>query len=165
MSANSARGRASAARRSFRIAAALCCSAASFAGAAACGPVPGGSLSGTVSAPPEAWSTLLEDGRAFCEIESRPTDPHSIQLDCFLYEGDLYVQSHRWALESWWPGSSWAAIWIEQPELRVRIGDEIFELEAVRVSEPSQRAQVLDLRGYDEAPDGIVVFRFDPRSR
>ncbi len=128
-----------------------------------CGPVPGGSLPGTLTSPPSDWSSLLDDGRTFCEIESRPADPHSIQLECFLHEGGLYVQSHRWALASWWPVESWAAIWIEEPQVRVRIGAALFELRAAYVTEPAERDPILKLRGYDPVPDGIAVFRFDPR--
>jgi hypothetical protein len=131
--------------------------------AAACGPVPGGSLSGTPTPVPPDWAAELDDGRGFCEIESRPEDPHSIQLECFLYEGRLYAQSHRWALAPWWPVESWASIWIEHPEVRVRIDGRIFELTAVHVTDAEQRDPVLHHRGYDPVPDGIALFRLDPR--
>ncbi len=131
---------------------------------AACGPIPGGSLSGSVSQVPSDWTAVLEDGKGFCGIESRPADPHSIQLECFLYEGALYAQSHRWALESWWPVESWAAVWLEHPDVRVRIDDSLYELRAVRVTDVSVRDPVLRLRGYEPPPGGIVVFRFEPRS-
>jgi len=132
--------------------------------AAGCGPVPGGSLRGTVAPVPADWSTLMEDGRKFCEIESRPEDPHSIQLECFLYDGSLFAQSHRWALAPWWPVESWAAVWIAHPEVRVRLGDQLFDLTAVQVTDAALREAVLRDRGYDPAPDGIVVFRFEPRT-
>jgi hypothetical protein len=128
----------------------------------ACGPIPGGSLSGTVTPAPNDWVSAVPDKR-FCEIESRPVDPHSIQLECFRFEDGLYVQSHRWALASWWPVTSWAAVWIEHPDVRVRIDDAIYELRASRVTEPAERTAILKLRGYDPPPDGIVVFRFVPR--
>jgi hypothetical protein len=131
---------------------------------AACGPIPGGSLSGHLEPAPPAWTSVLEDGHGFCEIESRPADPHSIQLDCFVYEGALYAQSHRFALAPWWPVESWAAIWLEHPDVKVRIGDAIYELRAVRVSDPALRDAMLRLRGYDPPPDGIVLFRFEPRA-
>jgi hypothetical protein len=131
--------------------------------AVGCGPVPGGSLAGEVTPPPDAWSALVPDGTRICEVESRPENPHSIQIECFLYDGQLYAQSHRWALASWWPVESWAAIWIARPEVRVRLGDELFELQAVHVTDPAQREAVLRFRGYDPVPPGIVVFRFDPR--
>ena len=132
--------------------------------AAACGPVPGGSLKGTVAPIPAEWTAALGGDRAFCEIESRPADPHSIQLECFLHEGKLYAQSHRWALASWWPVTSWAAIWIQHPELKVRIGEQIYELRAVYVTDPAEREPILVLRGYQPVPEGIALFRFEPRS-
>lgn len=137
---------------------------ATIACLSACGPVPGGTLSGVVTRTPTNWAAVLEDGRSLCEIESRPTDSHSIQLDCFLYQDDVYVQSHRWALAAWWPVESWAAIWILEPMVRVRIGMQIFEMEALHISDPVERRLILEFCGYDPVPDGIAVFRFAPRS-
>jgi len=128
----------------------------------ACGPVPGGPLAGEVAAAPAAWTDALGGDRAMCEIESRPAHPHSIQLECFAREGNLYVQSHRWALAKWWP-ESWAAIWLREPDVRVRLGDRIFELRAERVTDAALRKVMLNERGYDPVPEGIVLFRFDPR--
>jgi hypothetical protein len=130
--------------------------------AAACGPVPGGALAGRVAPLPEAWSSKVREP-SFCEIESRPRDPHSIQLECFVDADDLYVQSHRWALAPWWPATSWAEIWLAQPDVRVRLGDELFELRAVRETDAARRERILRARGYDPVPDGIVLFRFEPR--
>ncbi len=84
----------------------------------------------------------MPEQHTFCEIESRPANPHSIQLDCFLFEGSLYVQSHRWSLARWWPVQSWAAVWLEHPDVRVRIADAIYELEARRVTEGPEREAV-----------------------
>jgi hypothetical protein len=127
----------------------------------ACGPVPGGSLSGTAAGVPRDWSSVLADGKEICEIESRPADPHSIQLECFLFEGGLYVQSHRFALAPWWP-ESWAEIWIAEPAVRVRLGGNLYDLAAAHVTDPALRERVLRFRGYDPVPDGIAVFRFEP---
>jgi hypothetical protein len=129
-----------------------------------CGPVPGGALGGTQPPQPPDWSVVLGGDRALCEIESRPEDVHSIQLECFLVDGLLYVQSHRWALADWWPTRSWAAIWLEHPDVRVRIGERIYALRAVRVMDPVLREPILAGRGYDLVPDGIVLFRFEPRA-
>jgi hypothetical protein len=128
-----------------------------------CGPVPGGSLGGEVAPLPSDWSALLGADRSFCEVESRPADPHSIQVECFLYEGKLHAQSHRFALADWWPVESWAAIWLAHPDVRVRIGEQIFELRAVRVTDAAVREPLLKQRGYDPVPEGIVLFRFEAR--
>ena len=130
----------------------------------ACGPIPGGTLSGEMAPVPSEWTQVVRDDRAFCEIESRAQDPHSIQLECFVFEGALYVQSHRWALASWWPVESWATIWIEAPEVKVRIGDAVFELTAVHITDLEEREPILLFRGYDPVPDGIALFRFESRS-
>jgi hypothetical protein len=129
----------------------------------ACGPVPGGSLSGKVEPTPPSWSGALPSGRRICELETRPAKPYSIQVECFVYQERLWVQSHRWALASWWPVESWAAVLIENPDLRVRLGDELYELRAVRVTDEAEREPVLRFRGYDPVPPGIVVFRLEPR--
>jgi hypothetical protein len=136
--------------------------AALFALALGCGPVPGGALDGEVAPAPAAWSDALGGDRAMCEIEARRADPHSIQLECFARDGALYVQSHRWALAEWWP-ESWAEVWLAEPDVRVRIGDRIYELRAERVVDTALRDAMLNERGYDPVPEGIVVFRFEPR--
>jgi hypothetical protein len=130
---------------------------------AGCGPVPGGSLAGAVAPAPAAWAEALGGEKAFCEIESRPADPHSIQLECFVVDGALYAQSHRWALASWWPTESWAALWLTHPDVRVRVGDAIYELRAVRVTDAAVRDPILKARGYDPVPAGILLFRFVER--
>lgn len=147
-------------RPSFRRAA-ICVALAALA---ACGPVPGGTLDGTVAPAPADWTAILPEQHRFCEIESRPEKPHSIQLDCFLYDDGLYVQSHRWALASWWPVRSWAAVWLDHPDVKVRIGETIYPLRAVPVTDPPARDAVLRFRGDEPPPAGIVVFRFEPRA-
>jgi hypothetical protein len=131
--------------------------------ALACGPIPGGTLDGTVTLAPADWTTVLPDAKKFCEIEARPEDPTSIQLECFLVDGKLYAQSHRWALAPWWPVESWAAVWIEHPDVKVRMGDAIYELRALRVMDAAERDPILVSRGYEPVPEGIVLFRFDVR--
>ncbi len=130
-------------------------------GSAGCGPLPGGRLSGELQKTPGDWESIVSGSR-FCELESRPEDPHSIQLECFVVDGLLYVQSHRWALSDGYPFESWAKIWLEHPNLRVRFGDDIYELEAARVTDASLRESVLSSRGYDPVPDGIALFHLGP---
>jgi len=130
---------------------------------AACGPIPGGSLGGSSAEVASDWASAVQGGHTLCEIEACPEDPHSIQLDCFLHDGSLYVQSHRWVQASWWPVKSWAVVWMEHPEVQVRIGDALYPLIATPVTAAAERESVLAFRGYDPVPPGIVLFRFDPR--
>ena len=133
--------------------------------AAGCGPVPGGRLRGDVEALPADWAPLTEGLSGICEIEARPEDPHSIQLQCYEFDGALYVNSHRWALSSWYPFTSWAAVWLDHPDVRVRFGDAIYELYAERVVDAPLREAILNSRGYDPVPDGILLFHLRPRTR
>jgi len=128
-----------------------------------CGPVPGGGLGGTDAPVPSDWSATLGGERATCEGESRPDDPHSVRLECFVYKGQLFVRSHRFAFAPWWLVESWAEIWIEHPDVRVRVGDELFALTAIRITDPGQREAVLQSLGYDPVPDGMALFRLEPR--
>ena len=128
-----------------------------------CGPVPGGRLEGVAAAPPTHWAEVIEGPGALCEVESRPEDPHSIQLYCFLHEGRLYAQSHRWAQATWWPTRSWALIWMEHPDVKVRIGEALYDLEAVHVTEETERSPIMAAIGYDPPPDGIALFRLTRR--
>jgi hypothetical protein len=129
-----------------------------------CGPVPGGALDGELTPLPASWSEALGGERAMCEIEARPSNPHSIQLECFTRDGALFVQSHRWALADWWP-ESWAEVWLAEPDVRVRVGARIYELRAERLTEEALREAILRERGYDPVPVGIVVFRLEPRAQ
>ena len=49
-------------------------------------------------------------------------------------------------------------------DVRVRLGEGIYALRAVRVTDPALREPILEDRGYDPVPDGIVLFRFEPRT-
>ena len=126
-------------------------------------PRAGRQLRGTPSEFPSSWHPPGGD-RAFCEIESRPADPHSIQLECFLHDGQLFAQSHRWAMAQWWPVQSWASIWLAASRRARAHRRALYELRAVPVTDPALREPILRKRGYDPVPDGIVLFRFEPRS-
>ena len=128
-----------------------------------CGPVPGGKLSGEAASLPADWAPLTQGLDGVCEVESRPSDPHSIQLQCYTHEAALYVHSHRWALAAWYPFESWAEIWLDEPEVRVRLGSSIYLLYAEEVTSIRRRDAVLASRGYDPVPDGIVLFQLRSR--
>lgn len=133
------------------------------AAAVACGPIPGGVLEGERAEAPPVWTEAIVEEAGFCEVESRSRAPHSVQLYCFVHEGALYAQSHRWAMASWWPATSWARIWMEHPEVRLRLGSALFDLTAVHVEDSPERTAAIQSTGYDPVPPGMALFRFDRR--
>jgi len=108
--------------------------------------IPGGRLSGeVVDEPVEDWSFVREHHR-FVDLETRPGDPYSVELNYVVRDGELYVDPAE--------GRRWLDHIREDPRVRVRFGDRIHPLEAVLVGRPGE------LEGFD--PDRYV-YRLDPR--
>lgn len=117
-------------------------------GPAACGgPVwmlPGGALDGTVATRvPEDWSFLTDP---FVDLETRPSDPYSVEINYFVRGGRLYIDPAE--------GRRWLAFIREDPRVRARFDGVVYPLVAVRVEDPAE------LEGF--ARDRFV-YRLDPR--
>ncbi len=106
---------------------------------------PGGALSGElVSEPVSDWSFV--DDR-FVDIETRPGDPYSVELNYVVKDGKLYIDPAE--------GRTWFDYLRADPRLRVRFGDKIYAVTAVLVGKPGE------LAGFD--PDRYV-YRLDSRA-
>jgi hypothetical protein len=105
---------------------------------------PGGGLSGEVASERvEDWS-FVDD--AFVDLETRPDDPYSVELNYVVRDGQLYIDPAE--------GRRWLEYIRADPNVRVRFGDRIYPLKAVLVGQPGE------LEGFD--PDRYV-YRLDPR--
>jgi hypothetical protein len=125
------------------------------------GPFPGGHLSGrVVSAPVDPWPHA---GDRVLELESDPSDPDSVNVH-FVSEGP-----RLWVGTIIFGSSLWGHRVVADPRVRVRLGDDIYELRAVRVTERSEMEHVAALyrEKYtvtpDVADDGGIIFRLEPR--
>lgn len=106
--------------------------------------LPGGALRGEVSDEPvDDWS-FVDD--AFVDVEFRPGDPYSVELNYFVKDGRLYIDPAE--------GRTWLEYLREDPRVRVRFGDTIYERKAVLVEDPAE------LEGFDPSR---FVYRLDPR--
>ncbi len=127
----------------------IACGAALSAVLACGGPFlvfPGGALRGeVVSEPPTDWSFV--DDR-FIDLETRPEDPYSVELNYFVRDGKLYVDPAE--------GRTWLEHIRADPRVRARFGGKVYLLEAVLVGTPGQ------LEGFDA---DRFVYRLDPRPR
>jgi hypothetical protein len=107
--------------------------------------IPGGELAGeVVTEPVEDWSML---GDRFIDLETRPDDPYSVQLNYIVRDGQLYIDPAE--------GRNWLEHIRADPRVRARFGNKIYPLEAVLVGRPGE------LEGFD--PDRFI-YRLDPRS-
>lgn len=112
------------------------------------GPVlvfPGGALSGEVVTEPIADWSFVDD--AFVDLETRPGDPYSVELNYVVKDGQLYIDPAE--------GRTWFAYLRADPRLRVRFGDKVYPVTAVLVGEPGE------LEGFDE---DRYVYRLDSRA-
>ncbi len=117
--------------------------------AAACGgPLlvfPGGELSGElVTEPVDDWSFV--DSR-FVDLEVRPDDPYSVELNYVVRDGELYIDPAE--------GRTWFDYLREDPDVRVRFGDRVYPVRAVRVGRPGE------IEGFDS---DRYVYRLDSRA-
>lgn len=105
---------------------------------------PGGRLSGdVVSEPISDWS--FADDR-FIDIETRPGDPYSVELNYIVKDGNLYIDPAE--------GRSWLEHIREDPNLRVRFGERVYPVTAVLVGKPGE------LEGFDA---DRFIYRLDSR--
>ncbi len=106
--------------------------------------IPGGALKGeVVSEPVDDWSFVDDE---FIDLETRPDDPYSVELNYFVREGALYIDPA--------PERRWLEHIRADPRVRVRFGGKVYPLRAVLAGQPGE------LEGF--APDRFV-YRLDPR--
>ena len=105
---------------------------------------PGGRLSGeVVNHEITDWSFV--DDR-FVDLETRPSDPYSIELNYVVKDGNLYIDPAE--------GRDWLEYIRADPNLKVRFGDKIYPVKAVLVGKPGE------LEGFDS---DRFIYRLDSR--
>lgn len=65
--------------------------------------------------------------------------PYSVNIWCAVYKDNLYVTSYR--------GRRWVEDIIHDPRVRLKIGGQIFERTVSMVSDPDEKAAVLQAKG------------------
>ena len=127
------------------------------------GPLPGGELSGEVVAElPSDWS--FSDDWENVQLETRPEDPYSVNVWGVGVGDRFYLGSGEGG------ESTWTQHIGEDSAVRLRVGEQIYELSAVRIEDAEERDRFLAAmkRKYDWEPsaeesDRAWVFRLDPR--
>lgn len=111
------------------------------------GPVlifPGGELRGeVVREPVDDWS-FVDD--LFVDLEVRPEQPYSVELNYVVKDGKLYVDPAA--------GRRWLDYIREDSRVRARFDGRVYPLKAVLVGRPGE------LEGF---PEDRFIYRLDPR--
>lgn len=87
--------------------------------------LPGGALEGTTGPAPGSWS--FTDEVSTVQLETRPADPYSVNIWATAAGEHLYV--HAGANRS-----AWVEHLEADPDVRLRVGETIYELRAARVA-------------------------------
>ena len=131
-----------------------------------CGPlvmVPGGTLSGTVKPAPSDWS--FTDSVETVQLETRPEDPYSVNVWGVAAGGAFYIASGRGE------SAAWAKHIAADPRVRLRVGEDLYELGAVRTTDEAELNAFIDAakKKYEDfEPDErqrseAILFRLEPR--
>jgi hypothetical protein len=123
--------------------------------------LPGGALAGATVPVPASWA--FTDEVKTIQLETRPGDPYSVNIWTIALGEHLYV--HAGANRS-----AWVEHMEADPNVRVRVGDAIYELAAARVVEQAEFDRFSDAyeRKYGRRPRNEKVaeaylFRLGPR--
>ena len=140
----------------------MLCSCLLFIG---CGPivtVPGGKLSGATQPMPSSWA--FTDEIEIVQLETRPSDPYSVNIWTVATEDVLYIVAGSG------PETAWARNIEADPRVRLRVDDSIYELKAVRSNDDASRDVFLveAKKKYDFDPEQedlskAVVYRLESR--
>jgi hypothetical protein len=130
------------------------------------GPLAGGRLDGIERTAPTDWA--FSDEYSTIAVEVRPADPHSVTVVCFVSGGELYIPAQDAAKKEW------TQMALEEGRARVRIGDELYPIQLVKVEDASElegayqaasrKYPRLAERGDGRIPEGVWLFRAERRS-
>lgn len=123
--------------------------------------VPGLWLNGErVTTPVTDWSFTNKIKLIQIQTQTPFLLPHSVTIWCAVYNGNLYVTSYR--------GRLWVEDILRDPHVRLKIADQLFDRILSVVSDPVEKAAVLQAKGkkYPEwkvpSVSAATVFRVNP---
>ena len=123
--------------------------------------IPGRALSGEVKSAPVLWNDVPDT----IQVETRPSDPYSVNIWGVGVDDNLYVSTGE-------DGTRWTPFIEADPNVRVRINTFIYELTASVVTDSGERDRVTEayIEKYDmDADDNWmttgIIFRLDRRSQ
>jgi hypothetical protein len=114
-----------------------------------------------VTTPVSDWSFTDKFHTIKIQTQTPILLPYSVSIWCAVYNNNLYVTSYR--------GRRWVEDIVSDPHVRLKIGDQMFERTLALVSDPDEKAAVLQAKGkkYPEwtvpSASKAAVFRVLPQ--
>lgn len=124
---------------------------------------PGLWLRGTVQPYPDDWSFTDEHMEIALQVAAPYFLPHSVTIICGAYDGDLYVAAYAPKTKNWpaWVGND--------PNVVLKIGENLYQARLSRVNDPLAIANVLGAyatkyRSSGSIPSSFWWWRVEPRA-
>ncbi len=104
------------------------------------------------------WSFL--HGRNLIVVETRTwyLVPHSVTTTSWVVDETLYVPCARCGSKRWPKNVQ------RDPRVRLKIGDQLYERRAILITDAAERRRILRTPDGESLPEGVAVYRMDPRS-
>lgn len=134
------------------------------------GPISGGALKGEIGAADTTnWSFAADVENA--QLETRPADPHSVNCWFAAVGENLYVPTSMIRGPKEPALRSWVAHVAEDPRVRIRLGNSVFDRVAVRVEQGREFDQArlaleakYEIAAADRDPARVIwIYRLEPR--
>jgi hypothetical protein len=121
------------------------------------GNYPGLWLSGNaVTTPVSDWSFARQYDTDKLETRTPYLIPHSVTTGFVVYNGQLYITSLFGKNAPYPNGKSWVANVVRDPHVRVKLGDNLYSCVLTEVTDPAEKAAVLDERSKHLAPGALA---------
>ncbi|MEE2821719.1 MAG: hypothetical protein VYA53_01935 [Acidobacteriota bacterium] len=75
------------------------------------------------------WNFVLQHRLVTNEV--RPSNPYSVHTGYVVHEGVLYIPAGKGS------ESRWAQFLLQDPNMRIRVGDKLYKVRATRVEDPA----------------------------
>ena len=112
------------------------------------GRIPGLWLTGDLVTTPVAdWSFTSNDPTVEVQTNTWYMLPHSVTTFCVAYQGRLYLTSVYHAGLEYPHGRNWNANVARDPHVRIKIGDKVYDRTLFYVTDPAEKAGVLEVKG------------------
>ena len=124
---------------------------------------PGMRLPGEVAPTPSDWSFTADYPEIAIEVRTPYLLPHSVTIVCGMLDEMLFVGARDPETKRW-PG------WVDDdPEVRLGIGDRVYEVKLVPITDPALIARILqgasNNSGRAPPPDDVAIRFWQVQSR
>ena len=103
------------------------------------------------------WSFLRGRNQIFVETRTWYLIPHSVTTVSWVVDDAFYVPCGNCDTKRWPKNVQ------RDPRVRLKIDGKLYERTAVRITDPAERGRLLSVPAGESLPEGVAIYRMDPR--